>query len=68
MNEEEVLKQSQAEIKVEGKKIADSVTRILMLGGPRFVKAILESMLHANEKIMTELKIATNIEFEEGQG
>jgi hypothetical protein len=65
--EDRILKESQETIKLESKKIADSVTRILMLGGPKFVQAILMSMLDANDRIMKTLKLDTEIEFNGGE-
>lgn len=60
-----VLAESQKTIKEESQKIAASVTRILMLGGPKFVEAILTSFLVTNQKISEQLNVSANINFEE---
>lgn len=64
MTEEEALKESQRTIKMESQAIANSITRILMVGGPNFVQAILVSLMDANEKIMKTLNMNVEIEFE----
>lgn len=65
MTEEEALKESQRTIKLESQVIANSITRILMIGGPKFVQAILVSLMDANDKIMKTLKMDVEIEFKE---
>lgn len=64
--EKETMRQSQEAIKEESKKVGASITKILMLGGPKMVQAILLSLQDANERIMRELNIDTKIDFQEG--
>lgn len=63
-NEQRVLEESKKTIKEEKDKIVLSVTRILMIGGPTMVKAILASLGEVNDQIMKDLKLDVSIEFQ----
>jgi hypothetical protein len=64
--EQRAIAESQRIIKEETKKITESVTRILMLGGPKFVETILTSLLETNKDITEKLKFDAKVEFTEG--
>lgn len=61
--EQETLAKTQTEIKAETKKIGDSMTRILLLGGPQYVESLLGALTKANESIKGQLKMNISTEF-----
>jgi hypothetical protein len=64
-DEKKAFELTKATVKKETEKISLSLTRILMLMGPKSVQAILASLTDTNEKMLKELKVDLSIEFKE---
>lgn len=67
MDTDQAMADSKKAIKEEVDKITAAVTRILLVGGPNFVEAVLKSLLGANDDIKSKLNLKSEVKFEEGK-